>query len=316
MEVILGAGGGTANALTEILAAEGRAVRLVSRKPLALRPNETAFAADLLDPAQAHAATAGADVAYLLVGLPYRTELWEEAWPRLIDNVLDACAASDTSLVFLDNVYSYAPEQVGDLTEESPIRPSSRKGKVRARVAKAVLDAHHAGRVRSLIARSADFYGPGAGNSLLQELLAKSVIAGKRGQWLINADMPHSHTYVPDVGRALAQLALDTEAYGRIWHLPTDKEAPTARSWARRFANAAGHDKASVMALPAWLLRIIGLFDKDVRNLHEMLYQYDRPYRFDSAAFSARYGWEATPIEVGIKAVTQEVLSKKSDKRA
>jgi hypothetical protein len=43
------------------------------------------------------------------------------------------------------------------------------------------------------------------------------------------------------------------------------------------------------------MLRMATLFDRTVRELIEMLYQYDRPYIFESSKFERRFGFTPTP---------------------
>ena len=295
MQTILGAGGAIGRLLATELYAYTDIVRLVSRRPERVQPSDALFPADLLDADATRRAVEGSAVVYLTAGLPYHTKTWERDWPLLIDNVLDACASTGAKLVFFDNVYSYAPDQLDGMMETARVAPATRKGRVRAAVATRVLEAHRSGRVSALIARSADFYGKGIANSVLNDLIITKLQTGKRPQWLCDADQPHNFTLVSDAARATAQLGNDPEAYGQVWHLPTVSEAPTAREWIAHF----GGNQAPQLLRP-WLVRLLGLGIPALGALHEMLYQYDRPYRFDSSAFTARYGWSATPIAAAV----------------
>ena len=80
------------------------------------------------------------------------------------------------------------------------------------------------GRERGLeytIGRSADFYGPGATTSSFNMMVLDRVAAEQDPTWLIDKDQPHSMTYTPDIGLALATLGTDPRARGQVWHLPT-----------------------------------------------------------------------------------------------
>lgn len=298
LQTILGAGGTIGTPLATELRQYTDQVRLVARQPSAVHPEDELVRADLLDPNATERAVAGSAVVYLTVGLPYDNRTWEKDWPRLLDNVLKACQRHGTKLVFFDNVYAFAPDSLDGMTETTPIAPATRKGRVRAQLIRRLETAHREGEVTNLIARAADFYGKDIGNGLLNELLIKRIHAGKRAQWLCAADQPHTFTYVNDAARATAQLGNDPAAYGRAWHLPTATEAPTAKQWAGYFG---GRQPPQLLA--PWLIRLLGIFVPTMRALHEMLYQYDRPYRFDSSAFTERYGWKATPIAVAVRRI-------------
>ena len=298
MQTILGAGGAIGTLLASELHRYTDRVRLVSRHPVAVHPDDELHPADLLDAEATRRAVAGATVVYLTAGLKYHTATWERDWPVLMTNVLDACAAAGARLVFFDNVYAYAPDQLGGMTEDARVAPVSRKGKVRAAVAAQVLAAHRTGRVETLIARSADFYGKAIQNSVLVDLVAAKTAAAKRPQWLVDARQPHNFTYVPDAARATAQLGNDPTAYGQVWHLPTSTAAPTGEEWARLFGSP-----EPPQVLGSGVLRVLGWFVPALGALHEMLYQYDRPYRFDSRKFTARYGWAATPVAEAVRQI-------------
>jgi hypothetical protein len=49
------------------------------------------------------------------------------------------------------------------------------------------------------------------------------------------------------------------------------------------------------------MLRIAGWFDPLVAESHEMLYQSDGPYLFDSSKFVREFGFAGTPYADGIR---------------
>ena len=207
-------------------------------------------------------------------------------------------AAGERVLVHLDNVYAYGPVD-GPMTEETPLRPTSRKGAVRAE-ALGQLDALRGRGLTVTTARSADFYGPGAATSAFQGFVVDRVVAGKRPTWLLDADQPHSLTYTPDVGDALAVLGTDERARGRTWHVPT---APplTGREWG--VLAGVARDRMSVMSLAT--LRLGALFAPAARETLELTYQSTAPYVFDSSRASRELGLTATPAAVGVAATLE-----------
>lgn len=186
------------------------------------------------------------------------------------------------------------------MTEESPFAPTSVKGNVRAAIATQLLNEMRSGAIAALIARSADFYGPGATKTSIPNMLVfDNLRNGKTAQWLVNGNVPHSYTYVPDAARALYLLSSSGSAFGQTWHLPTHSEPPTGRTFMRLAAHALGvADRQTI--LPKWMLRGFGLFNSDVREAYEMLYQNARPYIFDSSKFQRAFEMEPTSYEDGI----------------
>lgn len=307
IHTILGAGGAVANALTRELLTRQLSVRLVSRHP-ASRTDAASMAADLTDPAQTLRAVDGSAVVYLCVGLPYNFALWRRDWPRIINNTIEACAKTQARLIFFDNVYMYGRTE-GPMTEDTPYDPSSRKGDLRARLATQIMSEVRKGNITAIIARAADFYGPGTGKTSIPDVLVfQRLLKGQRAQWLVDADKPHSLTFVPDAARALALLATDANAWNQVWHLPTASPAITGKEFIQEAARILGK-KPGITILPAWMIRIGGLFDRTTAELYEMLYQYAYDYRFDSAKFEKAYHFTPTSYEEGIKATALSYMS-------
>jgi nucleoside-diphosphate-sugar epimerase len=299
MHTILGSGGVVGNELSKALGAEGRPVRQVSRTPRRVNPTDETAAADLLDEEAVQRAVRGSEVAYLVAGLKYDAGVWEEQWPRVMNNCIAACQRHGTRLVFFDNVYAYGRVD-GVMTEETPFRPTSRKGAVRARIATTLLEAVGRREVEAMIVRSADFYGPGATLSLTHSTVFERLRAGKTPQWVADPERIHSFTYTPDVGRALAVLGQRAEAFGQTWHAPTSPEYLPVREFLRLACQAAQLPDRVTVA-PRWMLRAMGLFVPVLRENEEMMYQFDADYRFSSRKLEDAYGLSATPYAQGIR---------------
>ncbi|SEL50128.1 NAD-dependent epimerase/dehydratase family protein [Parapedobacter koreensis] len=303
MHTILGAGGAIGAPLAKSLKENhGKRVRIVGRKPEKVNPDDELFVADLLDAGAVHRAVAGSAVAYLCVGLPYKAKLWKREWPRLMRHVIDACKAHGTRLVFVDNVYLYAPEALSHMTERSAIGPVSKKGKIRKQVVDMLLTAVTQGELKALIARSADFYGPGIRNSILLELVYNNLKKGKPALWQCDAGKVHSFTYTPDAAEAVAVLGNRDEAYNRVWHLPTAKDRLTGADWVTLFS-AQLQAKPTFFVLRRWLLKLAGLVVPLMRELEDMSYQYQYDYFFDSSDIEQTFGLKATPITQAISEI-------------
>ncbi len=102
------------------------------------------------------------------------------------------------------------------MTELSPIGAETVKGKVMEEVAKMVEDAHESGGVETLIARSADFYGPGVANSLMEAAISARINNGKKPQWLGKKDANQNFTCTPDAVKATVPLGTTNDASGKV----------------------------------------------------------------------------------------------------
>ncbi len=298
MHTILGANGVIAHELSRALATSSPAIRQVSRNPQKVNPEDETVVTNLLDAQATTKAVSGSEVVYLVVGLKYDTSIWQEQWPKVMRNVINACKHHDARLVFFDNVYSYGRVD-GLMTEDTPFNPISKKGEVRAKVATMLLDEMRNGNLQAMIARAADFYGPNAVNSFSHATVFARLKAGKTPQWIGNPNAIHTFTYTPDTGRALVALGRSPEAYGQTWHLPTTKELLTGADFARLACELAGQpDKLQVA--PRWMLRLMGIFVPMLRENDEMMYQFEYDYRFDSSKIESEFGLQATPYRQGI----------------
>jgi nucleoside-diphosphate-sugar epimerase len=292
LHVVLGATGGAGGALVSELAGRGHRVRAVSRKPAADLPEGVEqLAADAADPAQTRTACQGATVVYHCVQPPY--ERWAAEFPTLTQSIAEAAAGAGARLVYADNLYTYGPVQ-GPLTEDLPALATTRKGRVRTRMAQRLLAAHRSGTLQVAIARSSDYYGPGGANSVVGDILFGAAAKGNRARWLGRLDVPHSLNYLQDVARALATLGARPEAPGEVWHLPA-AEPLTGRAFVALIATALGRP-VKVTATSRLALRIAGVFDPGARETTEMLYQWERPFVLDAAKFQRAFGpLEPTP---------------------
>ncbi len=303
MQTILGAGGAIGRHLAKVLPKYTDKIRLVGRNPERINETDELFAADLLNADEVKHAVEGSKIVYLMVGLPYDHKVWQRDWPVIMNNVIDACALHSARLVFFDNIYMYTPDLPVPITENTRVDPQTKKGKVRAQIAKQLLNAHKEGRVKAVIARAADFYGPGAGKvSMLDQTLVANLVKGKTANWLGATNKKHSFTYTPDAAVATALLGNTPDTYGEVWHLPTYGNPLTAREWAEMVGKKI-NKPVKVTGTPKWLVALLGLFMPIMRELKEMMYQYDRDYVFDSSKFEKHFMMKATPYEVGLEHV-------------
>lgn len=298
MHTILGANGVVGFEISRELSRRGRRVRQVSRHPRRVNDSDELVVADLLDARATDRAVAGSETAYLVAGLKYDARAWEEQWPRVMSNVIEACRKHRARLVFFDNVYAYGRVE-GPMTEETPFNPCSRKGEVRARIATLLLDAMRAREIEALIARAADFYGPRAVQSLTHSIVFRRLARGQNPQWIGRLDARHSFTYTPDAGRAVAVLGQTPTAFGETWHLPTSKEPMSGEQLVRLACELAGKPY-SVQVAPRWMLRVMGWFVPVVRENDEMMYQFEHDYVFASAKIESRLGLAPTDYRTGI----------------
>ncbi|WP_369142084.1 NAD-dependent epimerase/dehydratase family protein [Streptomyces sp. R44] len=299
--VIFGSGA-VGTAVAESLVRRGESVRVVNRSGRADLPDGVeVVAGDAADPAFTTAVAAGAAVVYQALNPPYHR--WQQEFPTLQAGVLAAAEAAGARMVSMDNVYSYGAPGGRPFTEETPDAATTRKGRLRGRMAQDLLAAHEAGRVEVAIGRASDYFGPrGGAQSNLGDLVFPALLAGRTATVLGDPDQPHTYTFIPDIGEALALLGLHPDAPGRIWHLPNDPHTRTTRELVDLAHHATGRPgTARLRRMPTFALYAMGAVNRTVRELIEMQYEFAEPFVVDSSLVRDRLGAVATPVEEALE---------------
>lgn len=299
-QTILGAGGAIGSELAKSLADYTSDIRLVSRNPKKVNPNDELLSTDLSQKEQVEKAIAGSNIVYLTVGFDYNTKLWQRMWVPLIENVIAACQKHNCKLVFFDNVYAIGGDHVKHITEESPISPCSKKGEVRAEVDRLILKAIESNKLKAIIARAPDFFSEFKDRSLLMNLVYDNLVKGKKAQWFCNVKVVHTCGYAPDLAKGTAMLGNTSDAYGQIWNLPTDPERIRGEQWISLFAEEMNTSN-KYQVLPGWGMKALGLFVPILKEMYEMRYQYDRDYYFDSSKFNKKFNYIPTNNRTAVK---------------
>ena len=300
---ILGAGGAIGSELVKELSLRDEPIRLVGRNPKLVSGATEAIAADLSNLDDTLKAVAGSRLAFLVAGLKYDLKIWRELWPQIMRNAIEACKRSNTRLVFFDNVYIYGKVD-GVMTEETPFRPCSKKGEIRAQIATILLDEMKAGNLTALTARAADFYGPRVRTGVPNVLVFDKLVKGAKAMWLVNDSVKHSFTFTPDAARSLVLLSDSENAWNQTWHVPTAPDPPTGKQLIELVANELGaQPKYRVLNRP--MVWAAGLFDSNIRELYEMLYQYEFDYVFDSTKFTKAFQFQPASYREGIHQTAQ-----------
>jgi nucleoside-diphosphate-sugar epimerase len=292
MHVVFGTGA-VGMAVMEALVRRGEPTRMVNRSGKADVPaGVEVLGGDAADPEFTRRAAAGATVVYQALNPEYHQ--WSEVFPALQEGVVAGAETADAKLVSMENVYGYGRPAGRPFTEDRPFAAHTRKGQLRARMSEELLAAHRHGRVRVTMGRASDYFGPRGGRqSNLGDRVFEPALAGKTAQVLGNPDMPHTYTFIPDIGEALVVLGEHDAALGEAWHLPSP--APlTTREFVEIAYRAAGH-APRLRSAPNVLVRAIGLVNATMRELAEMLYEFDEPFIVDSAKFERAFGMSATP---------------------
>ena len=280
------------------LCRQGHAVRAVNRngvRPDLMPADVEMVKADAADPTQASAAAKGASVVYQALNPPYH--LWHEFFPGLQAGALAAAKAASAKYVSIENLYMYDSSK--PMTEDSPVAPVSKKGALRQKMAEEVMAAHMRGEVRATAIRSSDYYGPGVLASALGERVFGNLVAGKKAQIIGSTKVPHSFSYIEDVGRAAAALGTSDKALGQVWIAP-HAPARTQGEMVEEVCRVLGIEPR-ISAVSPLMMRLAGLFTPVARASVEMMYEFTATFVVDSSRIERELDLSSTPISVAIE---------------
>jgi nucleoside-diphosphate-sugar epimerase len=301
MKHIIFGTGPLGRATMNALLARGEEVQMVNRS--GTMPNipkqVKVVKCDAYNLESANQAARGASVVYNCTAPEYSTKLWTTQLPILWSNILESAASANAKLVIGDNLYMY--DQIGiNIHENLAMQSSTGKGKARITSAQQMLEAHKKGLVEVAFARGADFFGAYATNqSQFGSRVIPPMLHGKPAQMLGNLEIPHSMTYIKDFGTAIAMVAAEDSAYGQAWHVP-NAPAISRRAMLEQIAQIIGQP-LKVQIMPKLLMSALGLFVAPLREVSEMMYQFEQPYIVNHNKFVQKFGDIHTPLETALE---------------
>ncbi|RAN79201.1 epimerase [Bacillus sp. SRB_336] len=251
---------------------------------------------DASQPDALKAAVAGADTVFHCIhGSKYNADVWRRELPAAERAVLRAAGEAGAVVVFPESLYSYSRPEAA-MREDSPRTAGAGKRGVRT----GLLAARAASPTPTVSVVASDFFGPRVRNAHAGERMVPLILTGKRVPVMAQADVPHSFTYVPDLAAAMIRAAGMPRLWNSVLHAPTGP-ALSQRELAGAFALAAGLPAPKVGAIPSWVVRAAGPFSRDLRDLAETLYQFQRPFTMDSAASQKMLALAPTPLETAAR---------------
>ncbi|MDR4887297.1 SDR family NAD(P)-dependent oxidoreductase [Fredinandcohnia sp. QZ13] len=306
--LVLGASGGMGYAIVEELVERGIEVTAFARTKDKLeqlyrnRDKVQIVAGDVFDQEDLIHAASGMDVIFHAINIPYSE--WYEKQPNLMRNVVQAAESANCKLAIVDNIYAYGRGNGSKVNEMYPKNPHTKKGKIRVELGNIAFQAN----IPVLIAHFPDFYGPNAANAMLTYTFDK-VIQNKKAMFVGNQQNAREYIYTPDGAKAIVELSLHDKAYGQSWNIPAagvisgEKVINIVRSHLQY--------QKSVSTVTKGMIRFLGIFDKQMREVVEMLYLTEDPVVLDGAKYEREIGpLPATPYEEGIKRTLDHMVKK------
>jgi nucleoside-diphosphate-sugar epimerase len=205
---------------------------------------------------------------------------WDRLIPEITASVIAAGRASGATLLVPGNVYPYGKEP-GPWGPDTPHRPNSRKGLIRATMEATYRQAAESGGPRCILLRGGDFLLPEAPQMLMNRMILSKVAKGKVTA-MGPANVLHAYAYLPDMARAAVGLVALDKALPAYADIPFAGHAFTINDLAARVARLTGRPM-TVTHFPLWFFTLVSPFWELARELREMLYLNRFPHQMDPA---------------------------------
>ena len=225
-------------------------------------------------------ATAAKGTDLIVNGLnPPNYHNWGKLIPEITTQVLAAGRASGATILVPGNVYPFGTEPA-PWGADTPHRPTSRKGAIRATMEARYRDAAAQGQ-RTILLRGGDFLLPDNPGSLMNRVILGNLAKG-RITTLGDPDAMHAWACLPDMACAGVALADHGEALPTFSDIPFPGHAFSISQLATLIATQLGKP-VKVTRFPTVLFTLTSPFWELARELREMLYLSSHPHWLDPA---------------------------------
>ncbi|HLS57734.1 MAG TPA: NAD-dependent epimerase/dehydratase family protein [Zeimonas sp.] len=300
--LVLGANGRFGAVATRAFTDAGWQVLAQARRAPAALPAGARHLATSIEQTEALAREARGAAVVVHAANPVYTRWTREAVP-LARAGMDVAARLGATFMLPGNVYNFGASMPALLDEDTPQRPSSRKGRIRATI-EAELQARAADGLRGVVIRAGDFFGAGTG-SWFDQVIVRSLRSGTL-VYPGPLDVAHAWAYLPDLARAFVAVAEldDLPAFTRLHfagHSPTGAEMLSAIERAAGSLDLRPASGWRHTRVPWSLLRAAGLVVPMWREIAEMAYLWRIPHALDGAALQRLTGpLPQTPLESAV----------------
>lgn len=289
--VVVGAGP-VGRETARMLAAEGNVVKLVSRSGTRIDAGPAgsveSIVMDARDGSGLARVCSGAQVIFMCAMAPY--DKWPAEFPPIMDGVVTAAEKAHAKLVVLGNVYGYGAAARSPLTAETPLSPTSEKGRTRG----AMWARARSSQVPALEIRASDYLGYGAA-SLFTLMALPPLLAGQKIVIPADLDALHGWSFTKDVARTLVAAARYSGEWGRAFHVPS--RHASVREVAQRFAALASVQVPDLHALSAEDVTSLARENPFMRELSEMAYLFRAPCVIDASDTESLLGVSASSLD-------------------
>jgi nucleoside-diphosphate-sugar epimerase len=221
---------------------------------------------------------------------------WRGLALPMLDNTIAAAIREGARILLPGNVYNYGPDARGEISEDAPQHPVTRKGRIRVEMEDRLKAAAQQG-AKVLILRAGDFFGARGASSWMG---AGIVQAGKPVRALTYPGpraIRHAWAYLPDLAETAARLVDREVELSAVASFHFRGHALTGQDLIDAFERVTGR-KLPVRPFPWFALPLLGAFSEMLREMAEMRYLWRETVLMDNTRLVQTLGSEPhTPID-------------------
>jgi nucleoside-diphosphate-sugar epimerase len=254
----------------------------------------TLVTGDATDPKALCDVCVGFDVIVNAINPAY--ENWARDLPRLTSALIAAARKSGATVMIPGNVYNYGANAPERLDEETPWRPTSRKGQLRVEME----EAFRASGVRTIILRAGDFIEREKSGNWFDSYMTTKAHQG-RTMYPGTLDQVHAWAYLPDMARAAVELAERREDFATFEQFGFEGYALTGKMLVEEIGKVVGTPQ-KISGMPWGVIGLLGVFKRSMREIYEMRYLWRVAHYIDGRKLARTLPqFKATPVETALR---------------
>ncbi len=238
----------------------------------------------------------GADVIVNAWNPPYPK--WASAVPGQTKDVIAAAKSADATVIIPGNVYVFGADAPERFAADTPHLAQNSLGRIRIEMERAYRDSG----VKTIIVRAGDFLDTEASGNWFDKIIVANIANGKfvyPGAF----DKPHAWAFLPDLARAVVQLAEMRDELDQFEDLPFPGFTLTGKELGEQISSIRNVNIKPMSWLP---LKILSPFWPMARYLLQMRYLWYMPHHLDGQRLRELLPqFESTPVGEAIRKAVQ-----------
>lgn len=203
---------------------------------------------------------------------------WAHNIPAITNQVIAAAKATGATVIIPGNIYNFG-NQPGELTETTPHRPHTRKGRIRVEMEQA----YRASGVRTIILRAGNFIDPAHNGDVMSLFILRGIRSGK----ITHGGTPkarNAYAYLPDWAKAALMLAEKREQLALFEDIAFPGHHFTWHDLKKHLEKVTDRN-LRLVGFPWWLMSVLSPFLELARELSEMRYLYEMDHWMGAEKF-------------------------------